>query len=96
MKKNADSSQIQAVVKMMIKTLNQEGVTLLSIDVDKEIPTFYVEIDGKRVIQSVEETLKSAYGILWTLIYGKVEDWNRSLKIDLQYNLINEEEVAFT
>lgn len=96
MKKNADSGQIQAVVKMMIKTLNQEGVTLLSIDVDKEIPTFYVEVDSRRVIQSVEDTLKSAYGILWTLIYGKVEDWNRHLKIDLQYNLINSEEVPAT
>lgn len=93
MKRNA-GNQIHAVVKMMIKTLNQEGVTLLNIDVEKELPTFYVELDGKRMIQSVEDTLKSAYGILWTLIYGKVDDWNRNLKIDLQYNIINEEEVV--
>lgn len=88
--------QMQAVVKMMIKTLNQEGVALINIDVDKEIPTFYVELDGKRMVQSVDDTLKSAYGILWTLIYGKVEDWNRNKKIDLQYSLINEEEVIIS
>lgn len=86
-------AKVKEVIKMIVKTLNQMGVTLLNVDVDLETPVYFVEIDGKRTIQSLNDTLTSTYGILWTLTYGKVTDENRELKIDLQYKVVNEEEM---
>lgn len=56
----------------VIKTLDQMGVTLKDIDPDKEEVVFYVSLNKSKLLQSVEDTLKSTYGILWTLTYGKI------------------------
>lgn len=84
---------MRVIVKTMIKALNQMGVTLINIDVEQPVPVYVVRLEGKRLIQSVEKTLTSTYGILWIITYGKVTDETRDLKIDLKYELINEEEV---
>lgn len=74
------------VGQAVIKTLDQMGVTLKDIDPDKTI--FYVSLSKSRLLQSVEETLKSVYGILWTLVHGKITDKNRNEKIDLEYEVV--------
>lgn len=74
------------VGQTVIKTLDQMGVTLKDIDPDKII--FYVSLSKSRLLQSVEETLRSVYGILWTLVYGKITDKNRNEKIDLEYEVV--------
>lgn len=85
----SDEERLKEVIKTMIKTLNQMGVTLMNISVEGEIPVYFIEIDNNRLIQSVEDTLSSAFGILWVLSYGKVNDENRDKKIDLRYNIVN-------
>lgn len=72
----------------VIKALDQMGVTLKDIDFDKEEVVFYVSLNKSRLLQTVEETLESAYGILWTLVYGKITDKNRNEKIDLEYEVV--------
>lgn len=76
------------VGQTVIKTLDQMGVTLKDIDPDKEEVVFYVALSKSRLLQSVEETLKSVYGILWTLVHGKITDKNRNEKIDLEYEVV--------
>lgn len=88
---NKNEEGIRSVVKLMIKTLNQMGVTLVNIDVDSSnVPIFFIEVDKSKILQSLEDTLNSAYGILWTLVNGKVTDENRDEKIDLRYNVVGE------
>lgn len=76
------------VGQTVIKTLDQMGVTLKDIDPDKEEVVFYVSLSKSRLLQSVDETLRSVYGILWTLVYGKITDKNRNEKIDLEYEVV--------
>lgn len=79
------------LIKFVLDTLSQMGVTITNM-VDSNPPTYFIDLDNKNLIQSVDDTLKSAYGILWVLTYGKVNDDNRNLKIDLRYNLVGEGE----
>ena len=66
------------------------GVTLTNVDIKDGSGVFYVSLNKSKLIQSVEETLKSVYGILWTLVHGKLTDENRDEKIDLQYKIEGE------
>lgn len=79
------------LIKFVLDTLSQMGVTITNM-VDSNPPIYFIDLDSKNLIQSVDDTLKSAYGILWVLTYGKVNDGNRNLKIDLRYNLVGEGE----
>lgn len=80
------------MIELVISTLNQMGVTLTNM-IDTDPPIYFIDIDKNNLIQSVEDTLKSVYEILWVLTYGKVSDDNRNLKIDLRYNLVGKEKV---
>ena len=78
------------MIKFVLDTLSQMGVTLTNMT-DFNPPTYFVDLDQKSLIQSVDDTLKSVYGILWVLTYGKVDNESRDLKIDLRYNLIGKD-----
>lgn len=73
------------LVSLTIETLSHQGVTLTNMDTESSPPKYFVEINHSKMIASLEDTLKSAYGILWVLTYGKLSDKNRNEKIDLQY-----------
>lgn len=78
------------IIELLLKVLSQMGVTLTRVDVSQTVPQYYLELNKDNLIQSVEETLKSAYGLLWVLSYGKVSDNNRNFKINLFYEVIGE------
>lgn len=72
---------------LLLSALGQMGVTLVDIDLKSKL--FYINLDKTKLIQSIDDTLKSVYGILWTATYGKLTDSNRDLKIDLRYKVVN-------
>lgn len=76
--------------RLVLSTLSQMGVTLTNVDTKNDSGVFYVSLNKSKLIQSVEETLKSVYGILWTLVHGKLTDENRDKKIYLQYKIEGE------
>ena len=78
------------VVSLVLDTLSQMGVTLTGMKTE-EIPEYDIELSQKNLIQSVEDTLKSSYGILWSLTYGKLTDENRLNKINLKYKVVRGE-----
>lgn len=77
-------------IGLVVSTLNQMGVTLKDMDIEKSTPEFYIEVDRDRLLEDFDDTLESAYGVLWTLCYGKVSDSNRHLKIKLNYTEVGE------
>ena len=83
----AESNNIREIARLAVKTLNQMGVAIRSMDPDKDPPEFKIVLVKSHLIQSEEDTLKSAYGILWTMVHGKVNDLNRDKKIDLLYEV---------
>lgn len=74
-----------SLIDLILKTLEQQGVTLTKIDTSKDPVEFYINIHTSRLIASLEDTLSNTYGILWVLTYGKVTDLNRDCKIQLNY-----------
>lgn len=74
------------LIKFVIDTLSQMGVSLVNMTEDSP-PTYFIDLDTNNLIQSVDDTLKSVYGILWVLTYGKVNNSNRNSIINLKYNL---------
>lgn len=80
-------SKLGDLVNLVLATLNQMGATLMNIDSDKQVPTYYVQLDKDKLLHSVDDTLKSIYGILWTLTYGKITDENRNEVIRLEYKI---------
>lgn len=79
------------IVSFVLDTLAQMGVEITHMRVDLVPPVYCVSLKKNDLIQSVEETLKSTYGILWSLTYGKLSDENRQEVIDLRYKLVNQE-----
>lgn len=77
------------IIDLVLTTLNQMGVILTNMKVEgQDAPTFFVQIIEESLIQSLEDTLKSTYGILWSFTYGKVKKSNRDSKINLNYQLL--------
>lgn len=88
MPKKKDS--VAEIVEVVLKSLEQSGVTLVNVDFNSNPPQYFIQLDKGRLIRSEEETLKSTYGILWVLTYGKLDKDNRNNKIDLKYELVGE------
>lgn len=77
------------VVDLLLLNLNQMGVILTNMKVeDKDPPSYFIQVVEEKMIQSLEDTLKSTYGILWVFSYGKVNKSNRNLKINLNFQLL--------
>lgn len=82
---------LDKLIGVVLKSFSQMGVTLINVNIDNNIvPEYYVQLDKSKLLQSSDETLKSVYGILWTLTYGKVTDKNRNCKIILNYYEVGE------
>lgn len=81
----------EKIVTLVLDTLSQMGVTLTGMRSGEEVPEYDIELSQKNLIQSVEDTLKSSYGILWSLTYGKLTDENRLNKINLKYKVVRGE-----
>lgn len=78
------------LVETILKSFSQMGVTLVNINFNASPPEYYVQVDRSKLIQSVEDTLKSVYTTLWVLTYGKVNKQNKSNKIVLNYEEVGE------
>lgn len=86
---------LDKLIEIVLKSFSQMGVTLVNVNIDNNIvPEYYVQLDKSKLLQSSDETLKSVYGILWVLTYGKVTDKNRNCKIILNYYEVGESDNA--
>jgi len=74
------------VADLVVNLLKSQGVVLRNINCDKEDPEFTIDIQKDKMIYSLEDTLRSCYGILWTMTYGKLNDSNKDYRISLMYN----------
>lgn len=83
----------EQISRLMINTLAQMGVKVVKIDIDSTTGdvTFYINVYESKLIQSLDDTLKSTYGILWTSTFGKITNDNRDRKIHLEYEVIKED-----
>lgn len=81
---------VAEIVNVVLKSLEQSGVTLVNVDFNSNPPQYFIQLDKGRLIRSEEETLQSTYGILWVLTYGKADKSNRNNKIDLKYEVVGE------
>lgn len=88
MSKKKDS--VAEIIEVVLKSLEQSGVTLVNVDFNSDPPQYFVQLDKGRLIRSEEETLQSTYGILWVLTYGKLDKSNKNNKIDLKYEVVGE------
>lgn len=77
----------EKVVNHTIAALSSMGVDLISLDISNNTPIFYISIN-KLKFDTIDDLLNSVYWVLWTLVYGKQDDSNKDLSIELKYKVI--------
>lgn len=80
------------LIQTVIDTVENAGVQIVGMDIVKDEAEFFLLIDPEKMVEkTVEDTLINVYGLLWTAVYGKVNDFNRNKKITLHYEVKGEE-----
>lgn len=85
--KEDDKEVVEKVVDLVSGTLINMGVTLVGFE-NLSIPTYYVKVDRKKLVESLENTMTAVYWTLWTLTYGKFQKLDKR-RIDLRYEEVS-------